>query len=140
MNSSKLKDVDELLDDAKLRKTAPRVQILKALLDVAVPLTQEQIAEKIGKNSPDKVTIYRSLENFVEAGLVHKAYLQERVWHYELSHHCSSIQCHPHFTCTNCGATRCLWGKSPALVEGLEKGYVIHRQQVRLEGLCPKCS
>jgi hypothetical protein len=25
------------------------------------------------------------------------------------------------------------------LVKGLNKGFVVHRQQVRLEGLCPRC-
>ncbi len=132
--------INKMLSDVKLRKTEPRVKILEVMLKTPEPLTQEQIAKEIISKVPDKVTIYRCLENFVETGLVHKVFLNDRIWHYELSHHCTASQCHPHFTCTKCGTTRCLWGKSPALVEGLEKGYVIHRQQVRLDGLCPKCS
>ncbi len=132
--------LEQLLAKAKLRKTQPRVKILNALLDSAKPLTQEQIAKKLGTQAPNKVTIYRCLENFVEVGLVHKAFLQDRTWHYELSHNCTDSQCHPHFTCKKCGVTSCLWGKSVPLVRGLKKGFVIHRQQVRLEGLCPKCA
>lgn len=137
MKKSELKHI---LAEAKLRKTGPRLNILKILLNSVSPLTQQQIAKKLGRKAPNKVTIYRCLENFVEAGLAHKAFLQDRTWHYELSHNCTDNQCHPHFTCKNCGVTRCLWGKSVPLVKGLKKGYVIHRQQVRLEGLCPKCA
>lgn len=132
--------IEQFLTKAKLRKTQPRLKILKTLLNSTKPLTQEQITEELGAKAPDKVTVYRCLENFVEAGLVHKAFLQERTWHYELSHHCTDSQCHPHFTCKKCGVTSCLRGKSLPLIKGLKKGFVIHRQQVRLEGLCPKCA
>lgn len=132
--------INKMLNDVKLRKTKPRAKILEVLLNSSAPLTQEQIAAKLENRSPDKVTIYRCLANFVETELVHRAFLQDRIWHYELSHHCTASQCHPHFTCTKCGVTKCLWGMAPPLVTGLQKGYVINRQQVRLEGLCPNCS
>ena len=133
-------EIEQLLAEVKLRKTGPRIKILNALLNSAEPLTQQQITKKLKAKAPNKVTTYRCLENFVEAGLVHKAFLQDRTWHYELSHNCTEKQCHPHFTCKNCGQTRCLDGNSIPLIKDLKKGYVIHRQQVRLEGLCPKCS
>jgi len=102
----------ELLNSVKLRRTNPRVAILGVLLAVDKPLTQDQISTKLGRVAPDKVTIYRTLESFVGAGLVHRAFLQERIWHFELADDCTEQQCHPHFTCTSCGDTHCFTGRT----------------------------
>lgn len=135
-----LKRVEQLLKQSGLRKTRQRVEILKVLLNAKRPLTQEEIARKLRAGAPNKVTIYRCLESFTDAGLVHRAYLEDRAWHYELGDHCTEIQCHPHFTCTKCGSTRCMVDSNVGMVRGLEQGFVVHRQQVRLEGLCPGCA
>ena len=130
----------ELLGSVHLRRTRPRTSILGVLLDAVKPLTQEQIAVKLGGEAPDKVTIYRTLETFVDSGLVHKAYLRERAWHFELAHNCSENQCHPHFTCTDCGDTHCLTDVSIPLATTEKTGFSVSRQRVQLEGLCPKCN
>lgn len=132
--------VEKLLRSVKLRRTGPRMAVLSALVDAGKPQSVRQIARKLGLNGPDKVTIYRVLETFVGAGLVHKAFLQKRTWHYETADKCTESQCHPHFTCTNCGNTHCLTEMLIPLVESSYKGFVIRHQQVRLEGLCPECA
>lgn len=129
-----------LLGSVKLRRTNPRVVILGVLLGADKPLAQEQIAARLGGERPDKVTIYRTLERLVGADLVHKAFLQRRAWHFELGHNCSAKQCHPHFTCTNCGDTHCLTEMTMPMAKSPHKGFVIDRQRVQLEGLCPECN
>jgi len=129
----------ELLGSANLRRTSPRVAILAVLFGADRPLAQQQIAARLGGRCPDKVTTYRTLETFVKAGLVHKAYLQNRKWHFELAHNCTESQCHPHFTCNNCGQTHCLPEISMPMANA-ENGFVIEHQRVQLEGLCPDCS
>ena len=131
--------IENLLMTANLRRTGPRVAILRILLQAGKPLTQGQIAANLAAVIPNKVTIYRTLESFCKAGLVHKAFMHKRAWHFELADKCTESQCHPHFTCKRCGVIRCLVGLSVSIAEGLKKGFVIHRQQVRLEGLCPRC-
>ncbi len=133
------KPVRELLSSEGLRVTAPRAAVLQVLLDAARPLTREQIAEKLGGLAPNKVTIYRILEALVEADIVHKAFLQDRTWHFEAAHRCSEHQCHPHFSCTRCGRTDCLTEVKMPLAPG-PAGYKIEHQRVQLEGLCPKCN
>lgn len=128
----------DLLHSANLRLTEPRLAILTVLLEASSPLTQEQIADRIGTAAPNKTTIYRTLMNLVDKGLVHKAFLEERTWHFELAHHCGRVQCHPHFTCTQCQQTRCMTGVSAPLVE-LPQGYVMERQSIRIEGICSTC-
>jgi len=130
----------EKLKKTKLYCTRSRLSILKAMIKADRPLSQNEIAKRLGKNRFDKVTIYRTLESFIDTEIVHKVFLQERAWHYELADKCSEHQCHPHFTCEDCGRTNCLPGLSTPMVKGLRKGFVIHRQQIRLEGLCPECA
>jgi Fur family ferric uptake transcriptional regulator len=140
MKSETNKRIENLLRSVNLRRTDPRVAILSVLQQTHKPLTQDQIAAKLGAVIPNKVTIYRILERFCKAGLVHKAFMHKRAWHFELADRCTERQCHPHFTCKKCGVTHCLTKLSFPLVKGLNSGFIIHRQQVRLEGLCPRCS
>jgi len=140
MNIVALQRIEKILKKAGLRKTRQRVDVLKVLANAKQPLTAEQIGYRLKKEAPNKVTIYRTIESFVEAALVHRAYLRERTWHYELGEHCTESQCHPHFTCTKCGSTRCMPDSTVEMVKGLEEGFVVHRQQVKLEGLCPRCA
>ena len=129
-----------ILKSASLYCTAGRVAVLRILLKSDKPLRQGEIARRLGKKRFDKVTIYRTLESLLEVGLVHKAFLDERARHFELARNCSETQCHPHFTCTSCGNTHCLTEMSIPKVKSMHKGFLIHRQQTRLEGLCPACA
>jgi len=129
-----------LLNSANLRCTPARLAILKVLRGAKKPLSYQQIASALLKKNINKVTIYRTLERFTKTGIVHKAYTHNKAWHFELPRNCSPKKCHPHFTCKNCGRTVCLTNLSTLMVKGLRKGFVIHRQQVRLVGLCPTCA
>lgn len=129
-----------MLKTAKLYCTDCRVAVLKVLIRARRPLTQEQIAQRLGKKQLDKVTIYRTLGSLFKIGAVHRAFTDERAQHFELADNCSESQCHPHFTCTSCGETHCLTEMLLPMAKSPHKGFVIQRQQVRLEGLCPECS
>lgn len=60
----------QMLKSAGLRQTVSRKTTLSVLLSATSPLTQKQIAAKLPKSTCDKVTIYRTLENLFEKGLV----------------------------------------------------------------------
>ena len=130
----------KMLKAAKLYCTAGRIAILKVLMEAGKPLSQDQIAQRSGRERFDKVTIYRTLESLLGVGLLHKVFIDKRARHFELSHNCTESQCHPHFTCTSCGDTTCLTEISLPMAKSPHNGFVIHRQQVRLEGLCPACA
>ena len=129
-----------MLKEAGLYCTKARVAVLRALMEASSPLPQDRIAEGPAAGAFDKVTIYRTLESLTQAGLVHRAFMHSRAWHFELADHCTETQCHPHFTCVNCRQTLCLTGTSLPMVKIPHDGFVVSRQQVRLEGLCPDCS
>jgi Fur family ferric uptake transcriptional regulator len=129
-----------MLKHANLYCTKARIAILQTLSGAARPLRQDQIAPRLAERAVNKVTVYRTLESLIAVGLVHRAFTQDRAWYFELADRCSDKQCHPHFTCTSCGVTHCLTDASIPIVRIADKGYVISRQQVRLEGLCPACA
>ncbi|OHB55667.1 MAG: hypothetical protein A2Y07_08970 [Planctomycetes bacterium GWF2_50_10] len=132
-------DPQQIIKSARLRTTPGRLAIIGVLLKSPSPLTQEQIAAKLGNSGLNKVTIYRALESFLESGIIHRAFLKQRSWYYELAHNCSHSQCHPHFTCTACGRTLCLKTATVPMTSNLPPGYRVQRQKVELEGLCPDC-
>lgn len=132
-------DTKALLKNAGLYCTEARVAVLEVLAAADHPLSQDQIAQDMA-SQPDKVTIYRTLTSLLKADLVHRAYVDERAAYYELANHCSPEQCHPHFTCTDCGKTHCLKELKIPMASSPHQGFIIKRQQVRLEGLCPACA
>lgn len=140
MKNNSDKQAREMLKAAKLYCTKHRITILKVLLRTKRPLSQDQIARRCGKKHFDKVTIYRTFESLLKAGLIHKAFVDKRASHFELAHNCTEKQCHPHFTCTSCGNTHCLMDMSLPMAASPYKGFVIKRQKVHLEGLCPMCA
>jgi Fur family transcriptional regulator, ferric uptake regulator len=140
MTSSIQDKIEHMLKTANIRRTGPRTAVLSVLLRSRKPLTQDEIADSLMPHAPDKVTIYRTLESFIKAGFVHKAYIEARQWHFELASHCSREQCHPHFVCNGCGRTRCLTGQAAPAVKVPWKDFVVQRQQTKLEGLCSSCS
>ena len=135
-----IKKISNILNSANIRPTQHRLAILSTLLTAKTPMTQQQITDKLANNPPNKVTIYRILENLLNAGIIHKAFLTNRTWHFELANHCTKTQCHPHFTCTNCDNTHCMTDMKIPMPEKIYKGFKINHQKVNLQGLCPKCS
>ena len=132
--------IRDMLKKAGLYCTRSRIAVLRILLKSTEPLSQDQIARRMGKKPLDKVTIYRTLESFCQAALVHRAYVHKRIWYFELASHCHEDHCHPHFKCVNCGKVYCLYDVDFPLVRGLAKDFSFHRQKVLIEGLGPECS
>lgn len=127
-----------ILQSANLRCTPGRMAIIKTLIRTTTPLSESQILETIPQAHLNKTTIYRAMTCFMEAGIIHQAYIKDRSRYYELAHRCSHQQCHPHFTCTQCGQTECMTELNLPLAH-TKKGHLITRQKVELEGLCPDC-
>lgn len=131
------KSTESIFKNSKLRNTQGRTSILEILAKSGKPITQEQIALKL-KKTLNKTTIYRNLESFVKAGLIHKVFLDQRICAYELSHNCTENQCHPHLTCRKCRKTSCITNSGIPLFDSIA-GFKIERQKILFEGLCPSC-
>lgn len=132
-------EAQDILKAHSLRRTSGRVRLLSFLLTATKPLSHSEIMTGLGVPRPDRVSVYRNLDTFVEHGIVHRAYVDDRTSLFETADRCGDTICHPHFVCRKCGSVRCLTGTTTHPVQDAPKGYHIERVQVHLRGLCPKC-
>ncbi len=89
----------ELLKTAGLRATQPRLRVLAVLEDSTYPLSVADIARVLSKPKVDQVTVYRTLETFVQAGLVQHLELHQGRSFFELA----TRDHHHHLVCRSCG-------------------------------------
>ena len=122
-----------------LRRTPRRVRLLALLMREQRPMSHQDIHDAVGPDRINRVSVYRALEAFVESGLVHRAFVDDRTWLYESADRCADDHCHPHFTCRSCGRITCLVHVVVPVMKHIGAGYVAERQQVHITGLCPGC-
>ena len=127
---------------AGLRSTQARVAILERLEANRGPLTHAQVADDLVSRGFDKATIYRSLVEMAEAGLLTRMELGDHVWRYELrpSPEANRRQ-HLHFLCLDCGKIECLDGTSveSALAPAIKRATSGTISEVLLKGHCRQC-
>jgi Fur family ferric uptake transcriptional regulator len=129
----------ELLHKAGLKRTSGRIALIELLRNAATPLTQEEIAQGLAEHGLNRVSIYRALASFLEAGLVHRIENADRIWKFEFCGCGDRNHCHPHFICRACGKVECLPDVAFPEVTGVNAGYCLETQEVYLRGLCPGC-
>lgn len=134
-------DLEALLQNHGLRKTAFRKELLKLFYEARSSLTAEEIKNKIGKTT-DKVTIYRALNAFKKNGLIHLVPDKNNITRYALCRtECNTdghVHNHAHFLCNNCNETFCIDEiEIPEIKDS--KGFHIKTSRLTLEGRCPDC-
>ena len=124
---------------SELKKTRQRQAILTALENAAAPISAESIYEQIRDAFPSVAvsTVYRSLDKFLEAGLVKKETFNDGIMLFSLA------QKHGHYIiCTDCGMKLPLPHCPLAAMEDSLKadtGFEISGHNITLYGLCPDC-
>jgi Fur family peroxide stress response transcriptional regulator len=115
------------------RMTGLREQILQLLQKkhmMSVPELVEALEEKFP--TINKTTVYRSLEYFLEAGLICQHQFSHKEAVYELrTHH------HDHVVCTSCGKLKIVecFTNIPEQVEGFK----VEHHHLTAFGICPDC-
>ncbi|MEP7319492.1 MAG: transcriptional repressor [Panacibacter sp.] len=135
-------EVAEILKRNQLSVTGSRQKILELFRHSNSALAHADI-EKQTSEQFDRVTIYRTLQTFVEKGIVHTIPTTDNSVLYALcKDNCSEGHHHDdhvHFICDDCGTTYCL---EYIIVPNVEvpKSFVTKRTDVVVSGLCDKCS
>jgi Fur family ferric uptake transcriptional regulator len=138
------------LREQGIRLTAPRRAVLEVLSKTSNHLSAEDIYIEAHKSytSPGLTSVYRTLELFVQMGLVHKFKFGDGRARYELSEYPKGKEHHHHLVCTGCGK---IVNYSDFIEEerkfikitedGLSKkfGFKITKHIVHFYGLCNKC-
>ncbi len=137
-----LDDIKDILKRNNLSVTGSREKILSLFLSQGGALAHGDIEKKAGERF-DRVTVYRTLQTFVEKGIIHAIPTADNSIRYALckdecteGHHHDH---HIHFVCTNCGNTYCLDDIATPEVR-LPKGYVSSHIDVVVDGICKSCS
>ena len=145
MNKQVLADigsrVEEMLKRNSLSVTGSRRKILHLFLEQTGALAHGDIEKKAGEKF-DRVTIYRTLQTFVDKGIIHIIPTPDNSIRYALcKDDCSEGHHHDHhihFVCNNCNNTYCLDDVVTPEIK-LPKGYTAGHVEVVVEGVCKQC-
>lgn len=131
----------DVIRDAQLKATKPRVVILEALSQSRYPRDVETIARKVHPQKIDVVTVYRTLETFEKAGLVRRVDLRRGKTYFEIVDDGAD---HHHVVCTECGVVKDVTGcEYPTQKKALQKtrGFAkITSHSFEYFGVCSPCA
>lgn len=132
----------ETLKKHQLSITDSRKKILEMFERSKNALAHADIEHESGTEF-DRVTIYRTLQTFVEKGIIHTIPTSDNSVRYALcrdacteGHHHDD---HVHFMCDGCGTTFCLDHVSVPQV-ALPAGFSSSRTDLVVSGRCAKCN
>ena len=131
----------EILESHKLRITACRKNVLQFFLNRKAALSQSDLENQFTQY--DRVTLYRTLNSFLDSGIIHKIPNSQGAAAYGLCHETCSPDHHDHnhihFKCNQCGQIQCLDDKLVPEVT-MPKGYMIEAVYMIVDGVCAKCA
>ncbi len=129
----------ELLSSHKVKPTANRIVVLRALATAERPMSLSELEDKI--ITIDKSGIFRALTLFRKQRLVHVIEDGSDSVRYELcrnGHDDENNDMHVHFFCERCHRTFCL-EDTPTPVVALPDGYQMTSINYMVKGICPEC-
>jgi len=136
------KKIDNILKRNQLSVTSGRRKILELFLLHEGALSHSDIEKKAGEKF-DRVTVYRTLQAFLEKGLIHSIPTADNSIRYALckddctdGHHRDD---HVHFICNACGNTVCLEEVTIPSIK-LPRGFSADQVEMLVSGICKSCN
>lgn len=133
--------INDILKRNQLSVTEGRRKILELFLNSEGALAHADIEKKTGE-SFDRVTVYRTLQTFVEKGIIHHIPTTDNSILYalckdncEAGHHHDN---HVHFVCDKCNKTICLEEVIIPTVK-LPHGFTPRHAEMVVNGICEEC-
>lgn len=127
----------DLLKQAGLKSTKPRIDILKILEHANNPLTAEEIFSRLNNKDINLSTVYRTLNTFKENNIVKKEVNKKKENIFSLvgedNHILVCVKCHKKMVLKGCPYHEAN--------EELEKetGFLIQDHNTEIYGVCPDC-
>ena len=148
-HSHKPGELREELRRADLRVTGVRLRVMEVLADTGEALDAQEVERRAALPAADRVTIYRTLNTLVDAGLAHRVDPGDRVYRFSLTSHdrCEGGHHHHehlHMVCDTCGSVRCL-DDAEVIVQTKTRGQSTPRRlrvfsgEGTLHGVCERC-
>ena len=131
----------DILKKHGLSITEARKKIAALFLDTNGALEHADIEKATGENF-DRATVYRTLQSFVDKGIIHTIPTIDNTILYALcknncedGHHHDN---HVHFVCDDCSKTVCLEQVAVPDVK-LPKGFIPKQKTMLVNGVCDDC-
>ncbi|MBC7848168.1 MAG: transcriptional repressor [Chitinophagaceae bacterium] len=133
--------IDLILKRNQLSVTGSRMKILELFLESKGALAHGDIEKRTGEKF-DRVTVYRTLQIFLEKGIIHNIPTSDNSVRYALcTNDCSEGHHHDnhvHFVCSACSNTTCLADVMVPSVK-LPVGFSPEESQMVVTGICKDC-
>lgn len=130
----------QILKDHSLRITNCRLDVMQFFIDEKNALSQGDLEGSLEQY--DRVTLYRTLNSFLDSGILHKIPNEEGTATYGMCYDTCSPDHHHHnhihFKCNTCGQIECLEEKEVPQVS-VPKGYQVEGINMILDGVCASC-
>ncbi len=130
-----------ILRKSQMSITDSRKMILDIFLQSGNALAHHDIEDRTGEKY-DRVTVYRTLQSFMEKGIIHTIPTTDNSVKYALcrdeceeGHHHDN---HVHFICETCGTTTCMEEIHVPLIN-LPRGYKASQISMVVNGVCKNC-
>ena len=134
-------DLKSILKSHKLRITDCRLDVIQFFIHEKNALSQGDLENRFPEY--DRVTLYRTLNSFLDSGILHKIPNSTGVATYGLCHTTCSpdqhLHNHIHFKCNDCGQIICLDDKKVPDVK-VPDGYQIENVNLIVDGVCAACA
>lgn len=131
----------KILKSHNLRVTDCRLNVVQFFLDTETALSQVDLESQFQQY--DRVTLYRTLNSFLDSGILHKIPNSQGAATYGLCHETCSPDHHDHnhihFKCNKCGQIECLDDKAVPEVS-MPEGYRVQTVNMIVDGLCVNCA
>ena len=132
----------DILKDFELRQTKSRNELLSVFIEEERALSGTDLEQRTGDHV-DRATVYRTINTFLDKGVIHKVLDDEGATKYALcktectqsDHHHD----HVHFKCIKCGSITCIDSiHIPAFK--LPKDYKVIDTNLLVTGVCNSCN
>ena len=131
--------IKKILKTRNLRATELRVALLEIISNLGRAVSYKEIQNSLIKF--DRITLYRTLNSFIERGILHKIILEDNKNFYALC----NLECttdkhqhqHIHFQCNQCKEVSCLESKEP--IELGISNHLVDEIEITATGICQDC-
>lgn len=134
-------NTSEYIREKGLKVTPVRLKVLDELSNTHQALSHTELEATF--NKVDRITLYRTLKDFEESGLVHKIIGPDGITRFAgCRHDCPDVthtEDHVHFNCEKCQKMYCLeHTHTPSI--NLPSGFTAKGINTMVYGICKSCS
>lgn len=128
--------VTQRLLEKNIRPSLQRMAVYGYLLDNHTHPTADAIYSALSPSMPtlSKTTVYNTLRQFVECGLVQSVTIEDGELRYD-----ADTSNHVHFKCVKCGGIYDVMEKIELPPEKIPQGFTVEKTQTNVWGKCSLC-